>query len=83
MDTHLNYEISDGKLSETPKDDPYHAAGAIKDTDVDYVFNNVGFSTTSGLYSLSIGSDVREPYFISFNKHIIIGHIATRFSYRW
>ena len=60
MDTHLNYEISDGKVSETPKDDPYHAAGAIKDNDVDYVFNNVGFSTTSGLYSVSIGSDVRE-----------------------
>ena len=32
----------------------------MKETDVDYVFNNVGFSSTSDLYSLSISKEVRE-----------------------
>lgn len=32
----------------------------MKDTDVDYVFNNMGFSSTSGLYSLPIPADAME-----------------------
>lgn len=35
-------------------------AGALKETDVDYVFNNVGYSSASALYSLPISDEVRE-----------------------
>lgn len=60
METGLNHDIADGKVSEIPTRANYYAAGALKETDVDYVFNNVGFSSASGLYSLPIGDDVRE-----------------------
>ena len=60
IETGLNYAILDGKVSETPAREKYFAAGALKDSDVDYVFNNVGFSSTSSLYSLPVREDVRE-----------------------
>ena len=60
IETGLNYEILDGKVSETPTRENYYAAGALKESDVDYVFNNVGFSSTSGLYSLPVSEEVRE-----------------------
>lgn len=60
LETGLNHDISDGKVSKEPTRENYFAAGALKETDVDYVFNNVGFSSTSGLYSLPIGKDVLE-----------------------
>ena len=60
IETGLNYAILDGKVSETPTRENYFAAGALKDSDVDYVFNNVGFSSTSSLYSLPVREDVRE-----------------------
>ena len=43
LETGLNYDIADGKVSDTPTRADYYPAGALKDTDVDYVFNNVGF----------------------------------------
>ena len=43
-----------------PTRETYFTAGALKETDVDYVFNNVGFSSTSALYSLPIREEVRE-----------------------
>ncbi|MCM1236622.1 MAG: YodL domain-containing protein, partial [Ruminococcus flavefaciens] len=60
IETGLNYEIQDGKVSETPTRENYFAAGALKESDADYVFNNVGFSSTSGLYSLPVSEEVRE-----------------------
>ncbi len=60
IETGLNYAISDGKVSEMPTREDYFAAGALKESDVDYVFNNVGFSSTSDLYSLPISGEVRE-----------------------
>ena len=60
IETGLNYAISDGKVSENPTRENYFTAGALKETDVDYVFNNVGFSSTSDLYSLPISEEVRE-----------------------
>ena len=60
IETGLNYAISDGKVSENPTREDYFVAGALKETDVDYVFNNVGFSSTSDLYSLPISGEVRE-----------------------
>ncbi|VYU44191.1 Antirestriction protein (ArdA) [Eubacterium limosum] len=60
METGLNHDIASGKVSENITRDNYFAAGALKDTDVDYVFNNVGFSSTAELYSLHISDEVRE-----------------------
>ena len=60
METGLNHDIAAGKVSETPTRANYFAAGALKETDVDYIFNNVGFSSASSLYSLPIRDDVRE-----------------------
>ena len=58
METGLKYEIANGKVSEVPTQRRYFAAGALKEADVDFVFNNVGFSSTSTLYSLPIADDV-------------------------
>ena len=60
LETGLNYDIADGKVSDTPTREDYFTAGALKETDVDYVFNNVGFSSTSDLYTLPLREDVRE-----------------------
>lgn len=37
IETGLNYAISDGKVSENPTREDYFTAGALKETDVDYV----------------------------------------------
>ena len=60
IETGLNHDIANGKVSEVPAREHYFTAGALKETDVDYVFNNVGFSSTSDLYSLPISDAVRE-----------------------
>ncbi len=60
LETGLNYDIANGRVSETPTRADYFAAGALKETDVDYVFNNVGFSSHSTLYSLPLSADVLE-----------------------
>ena len=58
IETGLNYDIADGKVSAEPTREKYFAAGALKDSEVDYVFNNVGFSSTSGLYALPVSDAV-------------------------
>ena len=60
IETGLNYDILDGKVSGNPTREDYFTAGALKESDVDYVFNNVGFSSTSDLYSLPVRDDVME-----------------------
>ena len=60
LETGLNYDIADGKVSDTPTRADYYPAGALKETDVDYVFNNVGFSSASTLYALPLREDVLE-----------------------
>ena len=60
IETGLNFDIADGKVNAFLKRANYYPAGAVKDTDVDYVFNNVGFSSTCDLYSLPISDEVRE-----------------------
>ena len=60
IETGLHYDILDGKVSDTPTRENYFVAGALKESDVDYVFNNVGFSSTSDLYSLPVRDDVLE-----------------------
>lgn len=49
-----------GKVSDTPTRENYFTAGTLKEDQVDYVMNNVGFSSTSDLYSLPLHDDVRE-----------------------
>ena len=60
LETGLNYDIADGKVSNIPTRADYYPAGALKETDVDYVFNNVGFSSASTLYTVPMREDVRE-----------------------
>lgn len=60
LETGLSHDIADGKVSDTPTRADYFTAGALKETDVDYVFNNVGFSSASSLYALPLREDVRE-----------------------
>ena len=60
LETGLNYDIADGKVSDIPTRADYYPAGALKETDVDYVFNNVGFSSASTLYTVPLREDVRE-----------------------
>ena len=60
LESGLNHEISFGKAGESPTNEKYFVAGALKETEVDYVFNNVGHSSASGLYTLPISDDVRE-----------------------
>ena len=56
----MNHDIADGKVSDTPSRADYYPAGALKEADVDYVFNNVGFSSVSTLYTVPLRDDVRE-----------------------
>lgn len=60
LETGLNHDISVGKVSDTPSRADYYPAGALKEADVDYVFNNVGFSSVSTLYTVPLRDDVRE-----------------------
>ena len=60
LETGLNHDIASGKVSDTPTRADYYPAGALKEGDVDYVFNNVGFSSDSSLYTVPLRDDVRE-----------------------
>ena len=60
LETGLNHDIANGKVSDTPTRADYYPAGALKEADVDYVFNNVGFSSDSSLYTVPLRDDVRE-----------------------
>jgi len=60
LETGLNHDIASGKVSDTPTRADYYPAGALKEADVDYVFNNVGFSSDSTLYTVPLRDDVRE-----------------------
>ena len=60
LETGLAHDIASGTVSDTPTRENYFTAGALKEDQVDYVMNNVGFSSTSDLYSLPLHDDVRE-----------------------
>lgn len=60
LETGLNHDIASGKVSDTPTRADYYPAGALKEADVDYVLNNVGFSSASILYTVPLRDDVRE-----------------------
>lgn len=58
VETGLNYDIAQGVLSESRPN--YFVAGALKENEVDFVYNNVGHSSTSGLYKLHLSDNARE-----------------------
>ena len=60
LDSKLSAEIATGKVSENPTQYRCFAAGPLKvvDANADYVFNNVGFCSTSTRYSLPLTDDV-------------------------
>lgn len=60
LETGLTHDIANRKVSKAPKRNYYFAAGGLKEADVDYVFNSVGFSSTSDLYTLKISEHARE-----------------------
>ena len=51
LETGLAHSIASGTVSEIPTREKYFTAGALKEAYVDYVFNNVGFSSISDMYS--------------------------------
>ena len=53
IETGLHYAIMNGEEDLYIRN-RYYVAGGLKDTDVDYVFHNVGFSARSSLYSLPL-----------------------------
>lgn len=57
LETGLAHAIASGTVSEIPTREKYFTAGALKEAYVDYVFNNVGFSSISDMYSLPISQD--------------------------
>lgn len=59
LETGLNHNIANGRVYESRRNN-YFVAGALNEEDVDYVFNNVGFSTESSLYTLPLLEDVRK-----------------------
>ena len=60
VETGLNYDIARGEVSEHISSRNYFTAGALKDNDVDYVFDNVGHSSFSGLYKTDLSAEARE-----------------------
>jgi len=50
-DTVTNYDIQKRKLSMNVNE-KYYTAGGLKDDEADYIFNGVGFSSTSPLYKM-------------------------------
>lgn len=60
LETGLSYAIASGSVSDSPTQEKYFVAGGLKESDVDYVFNNIGFSSASNSYSLPISKDVLE-----------------------
>ena len=79
LETGLNHDIASGSVSPTPTRENYYAAGALKESDVDYVFNNVGFSSASGLYSLHLGDAARGRAELELAKKLIDDYCREEF----
>lgn len=60
LETGLHYDIATGKVTEFPSHEKYYVAGGLQESDVDYLFNNVGFSTEKKSYCLTIGNEILE-----------------------
>jgi hypothetical protein len=60
VESGLNSDMSRGVVSEHITKPDYYTAGALKDEDVDFVFNNVGFSSSRDSYQFDLNADVRQ-----------------------
>lgn len=60
LTTNLNYDIARGVVGDETKRRNYFVAGGLRDGDEDYVFDNVGHSTTSGSYKMELSDAVLE-----------------------
>lgn len=60
IETGLNYDITHGVVSENISKPNYYTAGALKENDVDYVFNNVGHSSHTDLYQINLSGEALE-----------------------
>ena len=59
VETGLKYDIARGVLGEQISKQDYFVAGALKDNDVDYVYDNVGHSSFQGLYKVNLSDGAR------------------------
>ncbi len=59
LETDLYHAILNGKVSETHTRERYFPAGSFRESDVDYIFNNVGFSSKSSRYTLPLQQEAR------------------------
>ena len=75
----MNHDIASGSVSPTPTRENYYAAGALKESDVDYVFNNVGFSSVSDLYSLHLSDAARGRAELELAKKLIDDYCREEF----
>jgi hypothetical protein len=60
LDSGLASDVSRGEVSEQSGGQEYYVAGALPETSVDYVFRNVGFSSSSGLYHCDLTGEARS-----------------------
>lgn len=60
IETGLTYEIASGKVDEMRQRKNYYAACGLKEADIDYIFNNVGFSSASDLYTIHISESAQK-----------------------
>ena len=60
LETGLHYTIAGGKVDTARRRADYFIAGSLKESDVDYVFNNVGHSSAVALYSVPLPDTVRQ-----------------------
>ena len=79
LETGLKHDIASGSVSPTPTRENYYAAGALKESDVDYVFNNVGFSSASDLYSLHLSDAARGRAELELAKKLIDDYCREEF----
>ena len=82
MDTGLYYDIANGRVGSTDEEKyraAYYPAGSLKETDVDYVFHNVGFSSRSDLYSLPLTDDARSRAELTLAKRLIDDYCLSEF----
>jgi hypothetical protein len=62
LETGLQYVIAAGTVADSSLKPgrKYYVAGALKETDVDFVFHNVGHVSSSDSYHIAISEDVRK-----------------------
>lgn len=60
LETGLSHDIANRIVSPSQTKSPFRVAGAVREEDVDYVFNNIGFSSTSSLYTFPLSDEKLE-----------------------